>query len=126
MLGCDLKLLGCDWLSAVLTLQKLAGVRGGELSVCYETVAPFYNMVAMQHPIYISPSNTTPPLPPQALVDNKEKGALAGTGGSHTHVIGSSDGEGVLASPNASGRDIMAAGTKEDSDSATLSTETTA
>jgi hypothetical protein len=54
VLGCDLKLLGCDWLTAVVTLQKLAGVRGGELSVCYETVAPFYNVIAMQHPLYIS------------------------------------------------------------------------
>lgn len=53
MLGCDLKLLGCDWLTAVVTLQKLAGVRGGELSVCYEAVAPFYNIIAMQHPLYI-------------------------------------------------------------------------
>lgn len=54
VLGCDLKLLGCDWLTAVVTLQKLAGVRGGELSVCYETVAPFYNVIAMHHPLYIS------------------------------------------------------------------------
>ena len=40
----------------MVTLQKLAGVRGGELSVCYETVAPFYNVVAMQHPLYIPPA----------------------------------------------------------------------
>lgn len=59
MLGCDLKLLQCDWLTAVVKLQNLAGVKGGELSVCYEAVAPFYNTIAMQHPLYISSSETT-------------------------------------------------------------------
>ena len=51
-LGCDLKLLGCDWLSVVVTLQRLAKIRGGELSVCYEAVAPHYTTVAAQHPLY--------------------------------------------------------------------------
>ena len=37
-----------------MTLQNLAQVRGGELSVCYEAVAPFYNATAMQYPLYIS------------------------------------------------------------------------
>ena len=54
VLGCDLKLLGCDWLTAVVSLQNLADVRGGELSVCYEAVAPFYNPIAIQYPLYIA------------------------------------------------------------------------
>lgn len=70
VLGCDLKLLGCDWLTAVVTLQNLAGVKGGELSVCYEAVAPYYNMVAMQHPLYIS--SKVPPPPPPATDGPKE------------------------------------------------------
>ena len=58
VLGCDLKLLGCDWLTVVVTLQTLAQVRGGELSVCYEAVAPHYSMAALRYPLAIS-SNVT-------------------------------------------------------------------
>ena len=58
VLGCDLKLLGCDWLTVVVTLQSLAQVRGGELSVCYEAVAPHYSMAALRYPLAIS-SNVT-------------------------------------------------------------------
>lgn len=81
MLGCDLKLLRCDWLTAVVTLQKLADVRGGELSVCYEAVAPFYNAVARRHPLYIAspapvvvpPSSAQPQPPlPSSLPADKE------------------------------------------------------
>ena len=56
MLGCDLKLLGCDWLSAVVTLQTVAHIRGGELSVCYEAVAPHYSMAVLQYPMAIRSS----------------------------------------------------------------------
>ena len=58
ILGCDLKLLGCDWLTVVVTLQTLAQVRGGELSVCYEAVAPHYSMAALRYPLAISSSIT--------------------------------------------------------------------
>ena len=58
VLGCDLKLLGCDWLTVIVTLQSLAQVRGGELSVCYEAVAPHYSMAALRYPLAIS-SNVT-------------------------------------------------------------------
>ena len=51
VLGCDLKLLGADWLSAVLALQALAHTRGGELSVCYEAIAPHYLVVSAQYPL---------------------------------------------------------------------------
>ena len=54
VLGCDLKLLGCDWLTVVVTLQSLAQVRGGELSVCYEAVAPHYSTAALRYPLAIS------------------------------------------------------------------------
>jgi len=58
VLGCDLKLLGCDWLTAVVTLQTVARIRGGELSVCYEAVAPHYSMAVLQYPMAIR-SNPT-------------------------------------------------------------------
>ena len=77
VLGCDLKLLGCDWLSAIVTLQRLAGVRGGELSVCYETVAPFYNVVAMHHPLYFS-SMRPPAVPAVAPGQEKAVGGVEG------------------------------------------------
>ncbi len=67
MLGCDLKLLGCDWLTAVVTLQNLSEVRGRELSVCYEAVAPLYNVIATRHPLYIGP-----PSPPSVPVKEEE------------------------------------------------------
>ena len=54
VLGCDLKLLGCDWLSVVVTLQSLANIRGGELSVCYEAVAPHYGAVAVHYPLAVA------------------------------------------------------------------------
>lgn len=78
VLGCDLKLLGCDWLTAVVTLQKLAGVRGGELSVCYEAVAPFYNIVATRHPLYIGSEPPTPcPNGGKAVTGAQEEGCPA-------------------------------------------------
>lgn len=53
VLGCDLKLLGCDWLSAILSLQTFAQNKGGELSICYEAVAPHYSQIAAQYPLFI-------------------------------------------------------------------------
>lgn len=53
VLGCDLKLLGCDWLSAILSLQTFAQIKGGELSICYEAVAPHYSQIAAQYPLFI-------------------------------------------------------------------------
>ncbi len=47
----------------MVTLQNLSGVRGGELSVCYEAVAPQYNLIAIKHPLYIG-SPTDPPSAP--------------------------------------------------------------
>ena len=91
MLGCDLKLLGCDWLTAVVTLQKLAAVRGGELSVCYETVAPFYNVVAIQHPLYISSKH--PPLHAGGQGEGVAKPVKKVPDSSHD---GSSKGEGTV------------------------------
>ena len=53
VLGCDLKLLGCDWLSAILSLQTFAQTKGGELSICYEAVVPHYAQIASQYPLFI-------------------------------------------------------------------------
>ena len=54
VLGCDLKLLGCDWLSAILSLQTFAQIKGGELSICYEAVVPHYSQIASQYPLFIA------------------------------------------------------------------------
>ena len=56
MLGCDLKLLGCDWLTAIVTLQSLSKIQGRELSVCYESVLSEYSSVALQYPLLVTPS----------------------------------------------------------------------
>ena len=53
VLGCDLKLLGCDWLSTILSLQTFAQAKGGELSICYESVVPHYAQIASQYPLFI-------------------------------------------------------------------------
>lgn len=53
VLGCDLKLLGCDWLSVVLALQMLAAIKGGDLSVCYEAVVPHYSSIALRYPLVL-------------------------------------------------------------------------
>ena len=53
VLGCDLKLLGCDWLSTILSLQTFARIKGGELSICYEAVVPHYAQIASQYPLFI-------------------------------------------------------------------------
>lgn len=58
VLGCDLKLLGCDWLSAILSLQTFAQIKGGELSICYEAVAPHYSQIACQYPLFIGARST--------------------------------------------------------------------
>jgi len=55
VLGCDLKLLGSDWLTAVVTLQSLSKIQGRELSVCYESVLSEYSSVALQYPLLVSP-----------------------------------------------------------------------
>lgn len=67
VLGCDLKLLGCDWLSAILSLQTFAQTKGGELSICYESVIPHYAQIASQYPLFVgirksaeSPSSMEP------------------------------------------------------------------
>ena len=37
--------------------------------MCYETVAPFYNSIAIQYPLYIaSPAAAPPPPPPPSLI----------------------------------------------------------
>ena len=81
VLGCDLKLLECDWLSTILSLQTLSQVscylfasdhimhnaiyplqvRGGELSVCYEAVAAKYPEIVAQYPLPLSPIPLKPP-----------------------------------------------------------------
>lgn len=59
VLGCDLKLIGCDWLTAIVTLQSLSKIQGRELSVCYESVLSEYSSVALQYPLLVTPRTIT-------------------------------------------------------------------
>ena len=62
-------------------------LRGGELSVCYEAVAPFYNMIAVQHPIYISsnpPADVGDPLADQTRDRSSCEGHAATAGAEST------------------------------------------
>ncbi|XP_064405622.1 cyclin-I-like [Halichondria panicea] len=65
VLGCDLKLLGCDWLTAVVTLQSLSKIQGRELSVCYESVLSEYSSVALQYPLLVTPYSAPVVEPPR-------------------------------------------------------------
>lgn len=66
VLGCDLKLLGCDWLTAIVTLQSVSKIQGRELSVCYESVLSEYTSVALQYPLLVTP-HSSPKSPREEL-----------------------------------------------------------
>ncbi len=83
VLGCDLKLLGCDWLTVVVTLQSLSKIPGRELSVCYESVLSEYSSVALQYPLLVSPHND----PPQDITARTDLKDLAVTTGLDKHLV---------------------------------------
>ncbi|XP_065885608.1 cyclin-I-like [Dysidea avara] len=46
VIGCELKLMGNDWLAILMTLQDKAQVDGANLSVCWEHVTSYYTTLA--------------------------------------------------------------------------------